>query len=67
MITDRNDKDYEEYGWYEMTQIGQLGHLKVAELDKYLKHHHLSEKGKKADNVRRVLFHLCNDISNKEM
>ena len=41
---------------------GKLGKLTVAELDKYLDHHNLPLRSKKADKVRSIVAHLAADV-----
>ena len=60
-------KRYDEYNWFDLSQRGELGKLKVEELNKYLHFHKLSLKGLKADKVRRVMFHICRDIQHTEV
>lgn len=64
---EENQKSYKDYDWMEMCRKGELGKLKVKELDKYLKFNKLSERGLKADKVRRVMFHLCSDVQNTDV
>lgn len=59
------EKGYEEYDWSQLSEKGQLGKLKVSELEKYLKHHQLSEKGLKADKVRRIMFHVLKEVGSE--
>ena len=57
----RKEKSFDEYNWDILGRTGKLQQLKVQELEKYLKHFNLSFKGKKADKIRRILAHVCND------
>jgi hypothetical protein len=50
----RNEKTYEEYNWLELVLRGELGKLKVVELDKYLDQHKLNKKGRKRDKLDSI-------------
>lgn len=45
----------------------KIGKLSVAELNKYLIHHKLPLKGKKADKVRTIVAHLSKEVLNRQM
>ena len=45
-----------------MLEEGKLGKLTILELDKYLQHHNLPQRGKKADKVWTIAFHLASNV-----
>ena len=54
----RQEKPYEEYEWGELCRSGDIAKLTKQELSKYLNHHRLSDKGIKADMVKRITYHM---------
>jgi len=50
-------KDVHCYDWKALVEKGELGTLKVPELDKYIEHNKLSKKGKKIDKIKRITVH----------
>ena len=56
----RRQKGFYEYDWDTLCRTGEIQHLLLHEIEKYLNHFKLSIQGKKADKVRRVMAHVCN-------
>ena len=60
---DANNKLYQDYDWDDLCeQEHRLKDLRVPELNKYLKHHHLNQhmKSGKSDKVRVIINHHRN-------
>lgn len=58
----RAEKKYEEYNWQDLYERRKILSLQVFELDKYIDHHRLSERGhklKKKDKVSLVQAHIA--------
>jgi len=47
----KKQKSVDDYDWASLLEQGKLGTLTVQELDKYIKHHSLPNKGKKTDKI----------------
>lgn len=60
---EKKNKTVQDYNWQQIIENGTLGKLTVPELDKYLNHHALPLKGKKADKVRTIITHMSSDVS----
>ena len=56
----RAQKKYEEYNWQDLYESRKISSLRVFELDKYIDHHRLSERGHKLKKkkIRCLLFKL---------
>ena len=54
---ERHRRDVSGYNWQELVESCKLASLTVAELDKYLDHHGLCQKGRKDDKMRRITAH----------
>ena len=54
----KKQKSVDDYDWASLLEQGRLGTLTVLELDKYIKHHPLPNKGKKPDKIRCIALHL---------
>ena len=50
-----------DYNWSSLMENGKLGTLTVMELEKYIKHHSLPNKGNKPDKIRCIALHLSSD------
>jgi len=50
-------KDVHCYYWKTLLEKGELGTLKVPELNKYIEHNQLSKNGKKIDKIKRITVH----------
>lgn len=51
-----------DYDCRKLLEDVDSGKLTVAELNKYLDHHNLPLRGKKADRVRSIMLHLAADV-----
>ena len=47
------------YDWKTLVEKGELGTLKVPELEKYIEHNKRSKNGKKIDKIKRITIHYC--------
>lgn len=47
----------DDYDWASLLEQGKLGTLTMPELDKYIKHHPLPNKGKKPGKMRCITLH----------
>ena len=54
----RKNKMVHDYNWSFLMENGKLGTLTVMELEKYIKHHSLPNKGNKPDKIRCIALHL---------
>lgn len=54
----RKEKSVHEYDWPSLLEQGKLGTLTVPELEKYIKHHDLPNRGNKPDKIRCIALHL---------
>jgi len=50
-------KDVHCYDWKTLVEKGELGTLKVPELNKYIEHNKLSKNGKKIDKIKQITVH----------
>lgn len=48
----------DDYDWASLLEQGKLGTLTMPELDKYIKHHPLPNKGKKPGKMQCITLHL---------
>ena len=55
---ERKEKDADSYDWNDLVHNGKVGKLTVPELNKYLVHNDLSQRGNKRDKVRRIIAHV---------
>lgn len=61
-VAAKRSKTVEDYDWKEMLTQGTIGKLTVPELNKYLEHHNLPQKGKKPDKIRTIAAHISSDL-----
>ena len=59
-------KTFHDYCWEELVQSGSLRTLFVAELNKYLNQCNLSCKGSKKEKMKRITFHVLQNINNAD-
>lgn len=53
-----DDTDYASYDWRNAAASGELNKLTIDRLKVYLRHHRLTQAGKKAELIDRIKAHL---------